>query len=117
MIYRLSHLLRNSASLGQDRMALAGTGSDLSYAQLLSSARRLATTFSELDVRPRDRVGIYLPKSNPAVTAIFGALEHGAIYVPIDPASPPKRAAYIVQDCDIQCLVTDKHRFTSLMAA
>jgi amino acid adenylation domain-containing protein len=116
MIYRLSHLLHGSASLWPEKTAVVENGRELGYGELLSASRRLATTLAALGVGPQDRVGIYLPKSTHAVTAIFAALECGAVYVPIDPASPPKRAAYIVRDCEARCLVTNKQRFVPLMA-
>ena len=59
----------------------------------------------ELGVGRGDRVAIWLNKSVQAVAAMQGALRLGAAYVPVDPMSPPARAATIMRDCRIAALV------------
>jgi non-ribosomal peptide synthetase component F len=61
-----------------------------------------------LGVRPRDRVGIYLPKSIDSVASIFGILKIGAAYVPVDPTAPAARNAYILSNCSVSAVVMDK---------
>jgi non-ribosomal peptide synthetase component F len=39
--------------------------------------------------------------------AFLGALKAGATYVPIDPASPPDRAARILADARVSAVITD----------
>src|SRR5690242_221496 len=58
-------------------------------------------------VSPGDRVGIYLPKTVDCAAALLGALKAGAAYVPVDPGSPPARAAYILHDCAVRLVVTE----------
>jgi amino acid adenylation domain-containing protein len=65
-------------------------------------------------VRKGDRVGIWFPKSLQSVVAVFGALEAGAIYVPLDPLSPRARVAHIMRDCGIRHVVTTPAKLESL---
>ena len=39
-----------------------------------------------------DRVGVVLPKSAPAVVALFGIMKTGAAYVPVDVTAPADRS-------------------------
>jgi amino acid adenylation domain-containing protein len=53
-------------------------------------------------------VGIYVRKSIDAVTSIFGILKAGATYVPVDPAAPAARNAYILSDCSVKALIVEE---------
>ena len=52
-----------------------------------------------------DRVGLWLPKSLEAVTAIHGILRTGASYVPVDPTGPAARAAGILAASGVKAVV------------
>ena len=56
-----------------------------SYQQLLAQSRRVARHLqAELKVQPNDRVGLWLKNRPEFISAIFGALEAGAVVVPIN---------------------------------
>ncbi len=59
-------------------------------------------------VRPGDRVGLYMRKSIDAVATLYGVLKAGAAYVPVDPAAPVARCAYILHNCGVAALVVDE---------
>ncbi len=68
----------------------------VSYAALALRSGRLAAALREAGCREGDRVALFLPKSIPAIEAILGTLRAGAVYVPIDTASPAARIARVV---------------------
>ena len=70
-----------------------------------------------MGVRRGDRVGLRLHKSIEAVATIFGALKAGAAYVPVDAESPAARAAYILKDCNVRVVVTERDLETELVDA
>ena len=92
----LSQLLDEAAARRPDHTAVQDEhGRTLSFAALGHGADRLATRLARWGVSRGDRVGLWLPKSLQAVTAIHGILRSGAAYVPVDPTGPALRAAGI----------------------
>jgi amino acid adenylation domain-containing protein len=82
-------------------------GRNLSFADLKTKADRVATRLARWGVGRGDRVGLWLPKSLEAVTAIHGILRNGAAYVPVDPIGPAKRAAAIFAASGVKAVVVD----------
>jgi amino acid adenylation domain-containing protein len=109
----LDDLLSASADAGPDAPAAVHGDRAMSYGELSDLAGRLAGLLRELDVRPGDRVGLYLDKSVEAVVAIYGVLRAGACYVPLDPQAPPARLGYVAADADIRVLLTGAEKATS----
>jgi amino acid adenylation domain-containing protein len=79
----------------------------LTFAALGHGADRLATRLARWGVGRGDRVGLWLPKSLAAVTAIHGILRSGAAYVPVDPTGPAWRAASIFGAAGVKAIVVD----------
>jgi amino acid adenylation domain-containing protein len=68
----------------------------------------LAETLLNSGVRRGDRIAFCLPKSIESIASIFGILKASAAYVPLDPLSPAKRLSVILQDCQIQHLISSE---------
>ena len=83
-----------------DAIAVTMQGEALSYARLDQDSDRLAQLLRDSGCAPGDRVGMFLPKSPGALVSMFAALKAGVAYVPMDPASPPRRLAAILDACD-----------------
>lgn len=82
--------------------------SSITYSELAALSERLRNRLHRLGVRNGDRVGIYQRKSIDAVAAIFGILNAGAAYVPVDPSAPAARNAYIFHDCSVKVIVVER---------
>ncbi|WP_211904909.1 non-ribosomal peptide synthetase [Xanthomonas maliensis] len=82
-----------------DAIALRQGQQTLTYQQLDAEAERLARQLQSLGVGPEARVAIYLARSTAMVVAWLATLKAGAAYVPLDPAYPPERLAYLLDDC------------------
>jgi amino acid adenylation domain-containing protein len=90
-----------------------GKGS-ITYFDLNALADLLSRHLRRLGVRRGDRVGIYLHKSIDAVASIMGILKTGAAYVPVDPTAPATRNAYILNDCSVKVIITERRLATAL---
>src|SRR3972149_3279039 len=108
MEYLLHHGLRESARRDPAKTAVVDGARHISYGALDRRSDEVAGLLRSRGVRRGDRVGIYAPKSLETVLAILGALKAGAVYVPVDPLAPPRRAAYILRNCDVRCLVASR---------
>lgn len=81
---------------------------ELTYATLNEQAERLATTLRELGVGPDVRVGICVERSLEMMVGLLGILKAGGCYVPLDPAYPAERLAFMLTDSQATVLVTQE---------
>ena len=89
-----------------DAPAVAGREESLTYRELASRARRLASFLRTLGVGPETAVAICLERSCEMVVAILGVLATGGAYVPLDPAYPADRLAFMLADSAAAAVVT-----------
>jgi acyl-CoA synthetase (AMP-forming)/AMP-acid ligase II len=68
-------------------------------------------------IRRWDRVGIFLPKCRAEAEATFAAVRMGAVFVNLSSKTPVARAAEILVDCGLRCLVTTPRSALELRAA
>lgn len=100
--------LKNSTQRHPNRVAVEEPGRGaITYRQLEALSDRLRDRLCHLGVGRGDRVGIYMHKSIDALVSIFGILKAGAAYVPVDPAAPAARNAYILGDCAVTGVIMD----------
>ena len=115
--FLVDQLLRDAAERSPDQVALRVGSESITYSELDAAADRVASALAEQGVGLGDRVGLHLEKSSAAVAALYGTMRAGAAYVPIDPAAPPLRAAYLATDCSVRALVSDPERIGMLRDA
>jgi amino acid adenylation domain-containing protein len=116
MPFLLHQLLTESAERNPSQTAVMGLGGSLSYEQLERLSNQIAHQLRESGVRPGDRVGLLLDKRVEGVAALLGIQKAGAAYVPVDPFSPPQRAAYILSNCKVKALVSASHKISKMPA-
>ncbi len=114
MAFLLSQLLTESAQRLPHQAAVVSPEATLTYAELDRLSNQIANQLIDDGVGGGDRIALFLPKSTHSVAALFGILKAGAAYVPVDPNSPPQRAAYILRNCDIRGLVTSSEKVNAL---
>ncbi|WP_080378331.1 non-ribosomal peptide synthetase [Pseudomonas syringae] len=81
-----------------DALAAQVGGERLTYGELNTRANALAHHLIDLGVRPDDRVAVVARRGLEALTALLAVLKAGASYVPVDPAHPDERIAYLLED-------------------
>ncbi|SNT54475.1 amino acid adenylation domain-containing protein [Streptosporangium subroseum] len=90
-----------------DVSAVVHEGSALSYAELNTRANRLARLLVAHGAGPERRVAVMMDRSADLVVALLAVVKSGAAYVPIDPAYPAERVAYMLADSQATLLITD----------
>lgn len=80
-------------------------GEILSYGELNDRANQLAKFLLDVNASSQP-VGIILDRSSTMIIAILAVIKSGAAYVPIDPAFPSARIAYIIGDTALKVVIT-----------
>ncbi|MGY2329223.1 amino acid adenylation domain-containing protein [Pseudomonas sp. SDT2931_S440] len=81
-----------------DALAVKAGSECLSYRELNERANQLAHHLRELGVQPDSRVAICVERGLEMVIGLFAILKAGGGYVPLDPAYPLERIAYMLKD-------------------
>nr|WP_318654561.1 non-ribosomal peptide synthetase [Pseudomonas sp. MWU13-2100] len=89
-----------------EAIAVAFQAQRLSYAGLNRQANRLAHHLIGLGIGPDDRVAICVERGVEMMVGLLGVLKAGAAYVPLDPAYPAERLAYMIEDSKPSALLT-----------
>jgi amino acid adenylation domain-containing protein len=110
MAYLLQQLLMRSAALYPEKAAVWARGRSLTYRELEERSNQLAHLLRERGVKKGDRVGLFFPKCVESLVCMFGVLKAGGVYVPLDPLAPPDRIGYIIGNCGIRVLLTNREK-------
>ncbi|MFF7474805.1 non-ribosomal peptide synthase/polyketide synthase [Streptomyces sp. NPDC008092] len=94
----LPELFQAQAARTPDAVAVTDGNAALTYAELDARANQVAHHLIGLGIGPEDRVGILMERSADQVTALLGVAKAGAAYVPVDPAYPAERIAFVLDD-------------------
>ncbi|HEX8696795.1 MAG TPA: amino acid adenylation domain-containing protein, partial [Longimicrobium sp.] len=89
-------------------VAVVFEGGELTYGELDERANRLAWHLAGMGVGPDARVGLCLERGPEMMIAVLGILKAGAAYVPLDPAYPAERLAYMLEDSAARVLLTQR---------
>ncbi len=103
---RLQHFFEIQSVTRPSALALDGAVEPLTYASLEARANRLAHYLATRGVQPGDRIGILLERSTHTYETLLAVLKCGAAFVPIDPALPAERIAFIAEDASLRLLAT-----------
>ena len=97
-----------------DAPAAVFDNQQLTYRQLNAKANQIAHYLQKLGARKEVLVGVCADRSLEAIAAFLGVLKAGAAYLPLDPAYPPKRLAYMLEDARAPLLLTQQHLLNKL---
>lgn len=82
---------------------------ELTYSELNQKANILAhRLISGYHVEPDKLVGICVDRSIEMVVGLMGILKSGGAYLPLDPAYPDDRLAYMIADSGVKVLLTQE---------
>ncbi|MGX1274634.1 non-ribosomal peptide synthase/polyketide synthase [Streptomyces phaeoluteigriseus] len=90
-----------------EALALVCRDEELTYRQLDVRANRFAHALIARGAGPEQIVAVALPRSVEFVVAVLGVLKTGAAYLPVDPAYPESRIAFMLEDARPAVVVDD----------
>jgi len=99
-------LLEHAARRSPTRVACRFFQQEMTYEQLLTQSRRMASALCDRGLKPGDRVGILLPNTPEYLVALFGTWMAGGVTVPLNPLMVAEELAAIVHSTSCRYLVS-----------
>ncbi|MEU9866160.1 amino acid adenylation domain-containing protein, partial [Streptomyces sp. NPDC047971] len=109
-------LFEARATVAPDAVAIVSDGSGVSYGELEARANRIAHFLMGQGIGAESVVGLCLPRGVDMIAAILGVWKAGAGYLPIDPAQPTDRIAYMLRDSRAALALTTEEILDELPA-
>ncbi len=95
-------------------IAVVAGDKQLTYAELNARANQLARFLRRFGIGPDSLVGLCVNRSIEMIVGVLGVLKAGAGYVPMDPAYPAERLAFMLKDANVFVLLTQSDLFDKL---
>ncbi|MBW4609145.1 MAG: amino acid adenylation domain-containing protein [Hassallia sp. WJT32-NPBG1] len=102
----LHTLFFDQVALHKDQAAVISNDRTLTYQELCDHSLQLAYQLHQLGTRPNQMIAIVMEKGWEQIVATLGILACGAAYVPIDPGLPTQRRWHLLQEAEVQVIIT-----------
>ncbi|MEI6893881.1 MAG: AMP-binding protein [Colwellia sp.] len=109
-------LIESAVNLHSDKTAFIFNEQSITYAELFNKVNQVAFYLQELDLPKDARIGIYSNKGIDQVIAILAILSTDYVLVPLTTLLKSEQVKYIINDCDIQCIITDQRQYKNIAA-
>lgn len=106
MVYTLPQMVEIAAERFPQKDAFRCNKTAITYGQLHRQMNQLAHLLIGLGVQRGDRIGVYMNRSLETAVAIYGIMQAGAAFVPLDPLAPIERIRFLLEDCGIEYLIS-----------
>lgn len=102
--FQLLQVARNRG----DAVAIRHAGDALRYDQLAHSALEWAHVLGHFQLQPGMRVGVLLPRGLQQASVVWALFRLSVCYVPLNPEDPILRHQTLVDDAQLQILISDE---------
>lgn len=102
------HLFEAQVAATPWALAVEADGERLTYSDLNVRANQFAHYLRSLGIGPDVCVAVLVDRSPEMLVAILGILKAGGAYIPLDPAYPAERLAYMLADARAALLVAGR---------
>ncbi len=105
-VRRASELITQQALRTPHAVAVRMEDQALGYAELDQRSNQLANHLATLGVGRSSLVGVCMERSPDMLVAVLAVMKCGAAYVPLDPAFPSERLAFMAHDARLALVLT-----------
>ncbi|HEY3861974.1 MAG TPA: amino acid adenylation domain-containing protein [Verrucomicrobiae bacterium] len=110
----IHELFEQRAAEDPQKIALVSENETWTYRDLNRRANDVARKLAALGAGEGTLAGICMTRTAEMVAGLLGILKTGAAYVPLDPAFPRERLAFMLADAKMQILVTENRALRAL---
>lgn len=96
--------------------ALLGNNVDASYSDVSDKVNTVANSLTAIGIQHGDKVAIVARKLASSVAVILGALQVGAVIVPINPLLKARQRGYVFRHCEAKVIFCSQAELTALLA-
>ncbi len=96
----------DNIAVSMPALAELGRPATYTYRELEVRANQLAHLLQSMGAKPEVKIGLCVKRSPEMIIGILGVLKSGAAYIPLDPEYPMERLAYIIDDADVDIIIT-----------
>jgi len=107
-------LIEDASVSHPEKVAIKYDEKSITYKDLLTKVNQVAFYLKELDLPKGSRIGLYSNKGIDQVIAILAILSTDYVLVPLTKLLKNEQVEYIIEDCDIKCIITDKVKLESI---
>jgi natural product biosynthesis luciferase-like monooxygenase protein len=101
-------MIAAQAAMTPDAIAVVFEDERFTYQCLNERANQLAHYLKSVGIGAENLVGICMHRSPQLLIGLLGILKAGSAYVPLDPAYPSERLAFMLEDAGVAILVTEQ---------
>jgi amino acid adenylation domain-containing protein/thioester reductase-like protein len=102
----INQLFEGQVKRTPDAIAVQFEDQSLTYAELDEHANQAANALLHQDVGSGTLVGLFINRSLDMLVGLLGVLKAGAAYLPLDPAFPAERLAFMLEDSGTSMILT-----------
>ncbi len=110
----LHHTLALNVEKSPLAIAIVHKNLELSFEELSIYVNQQSQALQAIELQRHQRVAIYLPKQIETVTSFLSVSQAGGVFVPVNPVLKSSQVGYILNDCNVNILITSKSRLQSL---
>lgn len=103
----LHELFEDQVTKSPANIALRQDGKSMTYQELHHKSNQVANYLISLGIQPGNNVGVLTTRSFDMIVSLLGVLKAGGSYVPIDPKYPVQRQHYIIENSEVDYIVTN----------
>ena len=107
-------LIEDQMDARPDAVAIVHDGCGLTYRQLREEAAQIAGGLRSEGIEPGSLVAVYLNRSPKLLASLLAIWQVGGAYLPLDPAHPSDRIAFIVEDSGVAFILSDTNLLASV---
>ena len=110
----IHQLIEAQAKATPDAIAVVCRNQQLTFAQLNDRANQVASYLAKLGIGSEMLVGLCAERSLEMLVGLLGILKSGGAYLPLDPAYPAERLAFMIDDARVKVLLTQERLAAAL---